>query len=75
MSEYIEIYEGYQIKPHKEHPKTYVIVTDGKGGKIPDIMTGMFTDKRTARSVIDFYLVNKPRKETKNAEAGTKSGD
>lgn len=64
-------YKGYYIKPHKEHPKSYVIVTEGRGGKIPDIMTGMFTDRGTAKSVIDTYLAYK---ET-NAKAKPKSGD
>lgn len=64
-------YKGYYIKPHKEHPKTYVIVTEGRGGKIPDVMAGMFTDRGTAMSVIDAYLTIK---ET-NAQARTKSRD
>lgn len=64
-------YQGYYIKPHKEHPKSYVIVTEGRGGKIPDIMAGMFTDKGTAKSVIDFYLATKEA----NAQARTKSRD
>lgn len=59
MSNYQLEYRGYYIKPHKEHPKTFVIVTEGRGGKIPDVMTGMFTDKGTAKSVIDFYLISK----------------
>lgn len=71
MSDYQLEYRGYYIKPHKEHPKSYVIVTEGRGGKIPDIMAGMFTDKGTARSVIDFYLANKDT----NGKTRTKSGD
>lgn len=71
MSDYQESYQGYYIKPHREHPKSYVIVTEGRGGKIPDIMTGMFTDRKVAKSVIDFYLATK---ET-NAKAKSKSGD
>lgn len=66
MSEYIQIYKGYQIKPSREHPKTYIVVTDGKGGKIPDVLTGMFTSRRIAQDVIDNYLASKPKKESVN---------
>lgn len=73
-SEYIKEYQGYQIKPHKQHPKSYIIVTMGKGGKIPNVMEGLFTDRHTAMRVIDSYLSSKPKKENKdNAETGSAS--
>lgn len=72
-SEYIKEYQGYQIKPHKQHPKSYIIVTMGKGGKIPAIMEGLFTDRHTAMRIIDSYLASKPRKENKDAQAGSES--
>lgn len=65
----IRVYEGYQIKPHKEVPTCYVVVTDGKGGKVPDMLTGLFTTPDIAKGMIDKYLNSKPRKE-KNGEAG-----
>ena len=71
-SEYIEEYKGYQIKPHKEHPKSYIIVTAGKGGKIPDLMDGLFTTRMIARSVIDSYVDVKQAKEL-NSETVQKS--
>lgn len=71
----ITIYNGYQIKPHKEVPTNYIIVTDGKGGKIPEVMEGLFTTRQYAKDVIDKYLASKPKKEATNDKAGNKSGD
>lgn len=68
----ITLYKGYQIKPHKEVPTNYVIVTDGKGGKIPDVMSGLFTTRQYAKDVIDKYL---EEKEAQNGKTITKSRD
>lgn len=59
----IDIYKGYQIKPHPLVPTCYVIVTDGKGGKIPDVMAGQFTTRTVARGVVDSYVLNKEQKD------------
>lgn len=48
-------YKGYQIKPSKEAPKSYVIVTSGRGGKIPDVMSGLFTSPNLAKQIVDTY--------------------
>lgn len=66
------IYQGYQIKPHKEVPTSYIVVTDGKGGKIPDVLSGLFTAPVIAKEAIDKYLASKPKKEA-NAETITKT--
>lgn len=55
------VYEGYQIKQSKQMPTLYVIVTDGKGGKIPDVLSGMFTSTPIAKQEIDNYLLTKPK--------------
>lgn len=68
----IRQHEGYDIKPHKEVPTCYIIVTSGKGGKIPDVLSGLFTTPDIAKATIDKYLETKPRKEKDNAEAGDK---
>jgi hypothetical protein len=65
------IYNGYQIKPHKEHPKSYIIVTDGKGGKIPDVLGGMFTSPTICKAQVDKYL---EYKEANNDKKGNKGG-
>lgn len=49
-------YRGYQIKPQKEIPSSYVIVTSGRGGKVPNVMTGLFTSVTWCKNVIDTYL-------------------
>jgi hypothetical protein len=71
----ITSYRGYDIKPHKESPSCMIIVTSGKGGKIPDCLDGVFTSRAIAQNHIDKYLESKPMKEDKNAKAGTTSGD
>ena len=57
------IYEGYQIKPQPQNPKTLVIVTDGRGGKIPACLEGLYTSVGVAKLAIDSYLPNKPVKD------------
>lgn len=59
----IRIHEGFQIKPHAQNPMSLVIVTDGKGGKIPACLEGLYTDVFSAKRAIDAYLPNKPVRE------------
>lgn len=66
----IREFEGYQIKPHKEVPTCYLIVTAGKGGKIPDVLSGLYTSPEWAKVAITKYLDSKPRKDKDNGEAG-----
>jgi hypothetical protein len=68
MNEYALDHRGYYIKPKKEHPYCYVISTIGKGGTIPDSLSGMYTTKTLAKTDIDNYLNNKPVKEENNGE-------
>ena len=62
-------YKDYQIKPNPLSPKSYLIVTSGRGGKIPDVMTGMFTSIGIAKQVIDSYI---EKKEQTNGKKGSK---
>ncbi len=55
------IYKGFQIKAHKEYPASCIIVTDGKGGKIPNVLSGLFTSAGVAKNQIDSYLDQKER--------------
>jgi len=66
-------YKGYIIKPHAHLPKSYVVATSGRGGKIPDVMSGMFTAPILIRQIIDTYLDNKEIKDTKNGQEISKS--
>jgi hypothetical protein len=43
-------------------------VTDGKGGKVPDVLTSLFTTAVYAKAAIDKYLDSKPVKEVKNGK-------
>ena len=65
-------YNGYQIKPHPTFPMQYVVATSGKGGKIPDILSGVFTSPSLVKSIIDAYLLIKPRKDVDDAETRNK---
>lgn len=59
----IREYRGYDIKPHKEVPTCMIIVTSGKGGKIPDVLSGLFTSTSAAVQEIDKYVDNKKVKD------------
>lgn len=52
-------YKGYIVKPHPVIPSHYICVTEGKGGKIPDILSGMFTKPSLIKDIIDKYLEEK----------------
>ena len=56
---HITQHEGYDIKPHKEIPTSYIVVTSGKGGKIPVCLEGVFTSRQIAKDKIDTYLRSK----------------
>jgi hypothetical protein len=59
-------YKGYLIKPHAQNPTNYIAVTAGKGGKIPNVLEGMFTHPALIKKIIDAYLESKPVKDTTN---------
>lgn len=52
-------HKGYIVKPAPASPSSYVIVTEGRGGKIPAIMEGVFTSPAWAKEVIDRYVGSK----------------
>jgi hypothetical protein len=55
----IRIHEGYEIKPHREVPTSYIVVTTGRGGKIPNILSGLYTSPDYAKEAINKYLQTK----------------
>jgi hypothetical protein len=69
---YTDEYQGFLIKPYKEVPFHYAVVTAGKGGKIPNVLSGLYTTKSLAKKAIDTYLLSKPKKETNNGEEDSK---
>lgn len=54
-------YRGYQIKPDKKIPNQLIIVTAGRGGKIPNILDGGYTSGAIAKRYIDAYLESKEK--------------
>jgi hypothetical protein len=64
-------YEGYFISPDKNIPTCCFISTVGKGGKIPDMLTGLFTTPTIAKKEIDRY---RTIKDLKNAKTNSESG-
>lgn len=80
----IREYKGFHIKPHKEFPLSYIVVTAGKGGSIPEVLTSHYTTPTYAQAEIDKYLGTKssvveesiteqpPKKEAANAKKGIK---
>ena len=70
----MEIYKGYQIKTAPQSPTLMCVVTDGKGGKVPDVLTSLYTTATYAKQAIDKYLDSKPAvKEVSNAKAVSKA--
>lgn len=67
-------YRGYIIKADKTHPSNCVIVTAGRGGKIPNVLDGLFTSVRVGMQAVDKYLMGKPEKDVINDEKVDKSG-
>lgn len=68
------IYENYQIKPSQHQPMSLIIVTDGRGGKIPACLEGMFTSVNIAKNAIDAYLTQKESDGKKSNKTVAKSG-
>lgn len=70
-------HEGYIIKPHKLHPTSYIVVTEGQGGKIPSVLSTLFTSVGRAKQAINLYNEAKAQvKERSNAsKARATSGD
>jgi len=65
-------YKGYLINPSKTIPNLYSIAVEGRGGKIPNILEGLYTKRDLAKTDIDKYLESKDRE---NAKERSKGGD
>ncbi len=61
-------YKGYIISPASSGAKCYSIATEGRGGKIPDIMGGVFTSRGVAMQLIDSYVESKQKNVKTNDE-------
>lgn len=60
-------YKGYLIKPSKTSPNLFTVATEGRGGRAPDCLTGLFTTRTVAMNEIDRYLETKERGDAKTS--------
>lgn len=60
-------YKGYLIKPSKVSPNLYTVAVEGRGGKIPSVLEGQYTNRILAMSDIDKYLDVKERNNAKES--------
>lgn len=66
-------YKGYLITPSKTSPGLYGVATEGRGGKIPNSLTGGYTTRGEAIKDIDRYLETKEKVNAKECvEGGSK---
>lgn len=63
-------YEGYLINPSKQFPSLYYIATEGRGGKVPDMLSGNYTTRTLAMSDINRYLESKGKTNAKESSEG-----
>ena len=64
-------YKGYIISSSKLLPGLVGVATEGKGGKIPNILSGGFTSTGVAKKEIDRYLESKVKTDAKaTSESG-----
>ena len=55
----IQNYRGYTIRPAKATPNNLHIHPAGHGGKIPVVLSGLFTSEYEAKRSVDAYLLTK----------------
>lgn len=52
-------YKGYLIRPCRQFPSQVEVQVVGRGGKIPNSLTGLFTSRTAAMEAIDTYVRSK----------------
>lgn len=55
-------YKGYIISTDPISPTLYSVATEGRGGKIPNILSGRFTSVSWVKTLIDKYLADQEEK-------------
>lgn len=66
-------YRGYLITASERSPSLLKVATEGQGGKIPDVLTGLHTSPTDVKYLIDNYLDNQKGKV--NGKTTPKGGD
>ncbi len=65
-------YKGFIISSAPTSPSLYKVATEGQGGKIPNVLLGLFTSKDVVTQLIDMYL--ETQKGADNGKTTTKRG-
>lgn len=65
-------YRGYLITPVPHSPTLVKVAVEGQGGKIPNILVGMFTSTTAVMELIDKYIGEKESQEAVNGKARPK---
>ena len=63
-------YKGFIISSAPTSPSLYKVATEGQGGKIPNVLLGLFTSKDVVVQAIDMYLGT--QKGTDNGKTNSK---
>lgn len=63
-------HNGYLISNTKNSPSLFSIAVEGKGGKIPNALLGIFTSAGIAQLHIDRYLESKVKVDAKTSDEG-----
>ena len=65
-------YKGYLIMGSAQSPSLFRVSTEGQGGKIPNVLQGLFTSRHVAMQLIDGYVGN--QKGADNGKTSSKRG-
>lgn len=68
----MKTYRGYLITPVPHSPTLVKVAVEGQGGKIPNVLLGMFTSTTSVMELIDKYLADKEPQEAVNGKARPK---
>lgn len=65
-------YKGYLITSAPQSPSLFRVATEGQGGKIPNILQGLFTSRHVVMQLIDGYV--EYQKGADNGKTSSKRG-
>lgn len=70
----MKTYRGYIISPVPHSPTLLKVAVEGQGGKIPNVLIGMFTSYTAVTEIVDKYLATKPAQESENVSKARQKG-
>lgn len=70
----MKVYRGYIISPVPHSPTLMRVAVEGQGGKVPNVLTGMFTSYTTVMEIVDKYLESKLVQESEDVSKARKKG-